>query len=554
MPTTGTQIQAPVAIICAADRPATWVGANTPTNIGLNITEPLPSGTYYQEPADLANNDNKYNPPVDLPFDDPTATTPTPASQLYALGTNTFSNFRTAFLQRVADPTSAYHPVTNPYITVDFMPMDVTMFNGDAAQFDMAGTTGTVTLRSRERGNNTNYNLWAPATGALPAAPVTAVAGSTSFFGHRLSHTLGFLNNTFSPAPGTPFAQCTTTTDLSGTTTVGDPKTPFPWLTWFDRPYVSQYELLQVPASSPARLNFEFSNAVTNPGDPYTSFYQPYRHLLDFFHTSNTAGTGAQLGRVFEFLCVPSKYPESNMILNPSFFAGNDAGGLGKGRFRPPFNVLSRYRETGKINLNTTFSPLVYAALANGTPMPAWSTFVESRRGYTGTPTDAQFTAYDTSSPPSPSFFGNPLRSSTQWDLNPELPAARREADVTLLRADPTAATNPLFAANTTEAYRNSPANSYFRYQQINRLGNLTTTRSNVFAVWVTVGYFEVEPATVDAAHPDGYALTTELGIDTGEVRRHKSFYILDRTIPVGYENGRDYNTSNTILLKTHIE
>ncbi|MCE9556180.1 MAG: hypothetical protein K8T91_22765, partial [Planctomycetes bacterium] len=149
---------------------------------------------------------------------------------------------------------------------------------------------------------------------------------------------------------------------------------------------------------------------------------------------------------------------------------------------------------------------------------------------------------------------GNPLRSSTQWDLNPELPAARREADVTMLRADPTAATNPLFAANTTEAYRNSPANSYFRYQQINRLGNLTTTRSNVFAVWVTVGYFEVEPATVDIAHPDGYALTTELGIDTGEVHRHKSFYILDRTIPVGYENGRDYNTSNTILLKTHIE
>jgi hypothetical protein len=136
-----------------------------------------------------------------------------------------------------------------------------------------------------------------------------------------------------------------------------------------------------------------------------------------------------------------------------------------------------------------------------------------------------------------------------------------------MLRPSPIDATSPLFAAGTLEAHRNSLAHSYFRYQQLNRLGNLTTNRSNVFAVWVTVGYFEVEPnfgsagtttgpppVVTDAAHSDGYQLTTELGIDTGEVRRHKSFYIIDRTIPVGYENGKDYNSSNTILLKTHIE
>jgi len=575
MPTVGTQIQAPQAIVCAADRPSTWVGTNTPTTIGINISEPLPSGTYYPEPTDLANNDSKYTPVTqDVPLDDTNSThtsAPTPASQYYAQGMNTNSNVRTMFLQRVANPTLPFHPVTNPFITVDFMPMDLTLFNGDAAQFTMAGGGGTVTLRSRERGNNTDYNIWAPATGTLPASPVTLANNATHNFKHRLSHTLGFLNNTFSPTPGTAFAQCITTTDLPGLTTVGDPKTPFPWITWFDRPYVSPYELAMVPASSPARLNFEFSNAITNAGNPYTSFYQPYRHLLDFFHTSNTVDTSPQLGRVFDYLCVPSKYPESNMILNPTFFAGNDAAGLGKGRFRPPFNVLSRYRETGRINLNTIFNPLVYSALGNGSPMPAWDVFVTSRRGYAAVPTNAQFTAFDTTSPPAsppaPSVFGNPFRAWSQWDLHPELPAARKEADVSMLRPNPTDPLGPLFAASTLEAHRNSAVHSYFRYQSLNRLGNLTTTRSNVFAVWVTVGYFEVEPnlgsggtttgpppVVIDSAHPDGYQLTTELGIDTGDVRRHKSFYIIDRTIPVGYENGKDYNTSNTILLKTHIE
>ena len=34
--------------------------------------------------------------------------------------------------------------------------------------------------------------------------------------------------------------------------------------------------------------------------------------------------------------------------------------------------------------------------------------------------------------------------------------------------------------------------NSYFRYQGLQRRANLVTTRSNVFAIWITVGYFEI--------------------------------------------------------------
>jgi len=96
----------------------------------------------------------------------------------------------------------------------------------------------------------------------------------------------------------------------------------------------------------------------------------------------------------------------------------------------------------------------------------------------------------------------------------------------------------------------------YFRYQNYIRLSNLLTTRSNVYAVWITVGYFEVTPwqPGIDAGHPDGYQLNQELGSDSGEITRHRAFYIYDRSIPVGFEPGRDHNIDEGVLLKRYIE
>ncbi len=97
---------------------------------------------------------------------------------------------------------------------------------------------------------------------------------------------------------------------------------------------------------------------------------------------------------------------------------------------------------------------------------------------------------------------------------------------------------------------------AYFYYQNFNRVGSVATTRSNVYAVWITVGYFEVtaNPNGVDVGHPDGYQLGQELGADSGEITRHRAFYIYDRTIPVGFEPGHDHNYENGILLKRVIE
>jgi hypothetical protein len=135
------------------------------------------------------------------------------------------------------------------------------------------------------------------------------------------------------------------------------------------------------------------------------------------------------------------------------------------------------------------------------------------------------------------------------------------EVDVSLQRLNPNASPpRPLLRSNvdstadSTQAYRDTNRNPYFRYEELNRISNLVTTRSNVYAVWVTVGYFEVEPVAVSSVHPDGFALGQELGADTGEITRHRGFYIFDRTLPVGYLPGQNVNVEKAILLKRFIE
>ena len=137
----------------------------------------------------------------------------------------------------------------------------------------------------------------------------------------------------------------------------------------------------------------------------------------------------------------------------------------------------------------------------------------------------------------------------------PALAPPQLEADATLMRRHPTNTTQPLFQyQNGGIPYLNPDRNSYFRYMPLQRLSNLLTTRSNVYAVWVTVGFFEVSPVPVDPAHPDGFMLGQDLGSETGEIKRPRAFYIYDRSIPVGFEPGKDHNIEQGTLLKRFVE
>jgi hypothetical protein len=73
--------------------------------------------------------------------------------------------------------------------------------------------------------------------------------------------------------------------------------------------------------------------------------------------------------------------------------------------------------------------------------------------------------------------------------------------------------------------------------------------------VWITVGYFEVESAgTPDTTRPDGYQFGAEIGIDQGQIQRHRAFYMVDRSIPVAFEPGENHNVDKAVILRRYVD
>ncbi|MEP4682883.1 MAG: hypothetical protein ABJ015_14695 [Rhodopirellula bahusiensis] len=113
-------------------------------SIGFNISAPLAGTNYYMAPthritssaaADeypLVDGYRDYDGGTgfhpDEPFDH-AASAPLEANGWSGVGT--YQEARTVFLQRLADPTRPWDAVDNPYLTIDFMPMDLTTFNGE---------------------------------------------------------------------------------------------------------------------------------------------------------------------------------------------------------------------------------------------------------------------------------------------------------------------------------------------------------------------------------------------------------------------------------------
>jgi hypothetical protein len=681
----------PAAAPWANNSPAAQVvGYSGQYGFGISISEPLFSSTRfytepkYPNPAPLATGvidaygdltmttpgeyfenlpEERVNtitgPPASgpthgKPLVDESNSTATPPVNL--LNTGTTANYKTVFLQRLANPSAPYDPVTNPYRTVDWLPVDLTVFNGEDAPNpalfgnvspplnyggadpwdpDDPNTNYSIAIpglsfQSRERGDpnpavagtpNNQHNIWTevipwqsgaggPALWPLTASQPTDTAHTTGIvFDFDLIHSLGYINKTYQNAlrtPANPNAQAW----ISGgggalgvpTEYYGDPLGPFPWLNFNYRPFVSPAELLLVPSSSPDRLLFEynFTAAATSPynlaqqpgfgGLAATGVVppggQPYPHLLNLFETVDNPPPPAtptvwapKLYRLFDFVGVPSPFVATELIANPTYAMQEPNPPPGSHVFHPPFNRIPAYREPGKMNLNTFYSQDEWNGLMNNFPATAgssWQSFWQARQGYGGHSVFAMASGY-------PTRFARPFRSSSGGALAPVLsssptmlpPYAPANQIASTLLGDvfgETALTNPLLAypPSATVPATDANRNPYFRYQLLQRLENMVTTRSNVFAVWITVGYFQVSPAPSSGkthsdgsnfsaadyqfVYPDGYQLGQELGSDTGEQVRHRAFFIIDRSIPVGFQRGQDNNVEKAIVLSRYIE
>ena len=156
------QIKQPYTMIISSPQPNGW--GNHPNGIGMNISEPIYSSSAYYTP------EPKTTGPDDFTGDDPGwydnakatpggtfVNRPMETTQVLAgltppqdslsqfrplvidaktgagkglLQTGTTLNYKTLFLQRLANPSMAYDPINNPYRTVDWLPVDLTVFNG----------------------------------------------------------------------------------------------------------------------------------------------------------------------------------------------------------------------------------------------------------------------------------------------------------------------------------------------------------------------------------------------------------------------------------------
>lgn len=85
-------------------------------------------------------------------------------------------------------------------------------------------------------------------------------------------------------------------------------------------------------------------------------------------------------------------------------------------------------------------------------------------------------------------------------------------------------------------------------YELLAKIAGNVTSRSNVFAVWMTVGYFEVQDLTVGATVLRDQ-ITVEMGRQNGKHVRHRCFAIVDRTVIDEFvrRQGPNYNVRDGI-------
>jgi hypothetical protein len=319
-----------------------------------------------------------------------------------------------------------------------------------------------------------------------------------------------------------------------------------------------------------------------------------FGHLLNFFHAapSRDVSSARQFYRIFDYVHVPSRFVGAETVLNPDWFGKSTAlvpdptqNPIANPRlsdpakqscnpsFLPPFNRVSKFRDPGRVNINTIYDKKVWDAILGGYAGCSFDALVASRRGFGGASGDVIPAAWD---PNFPSCVSNPFRPVGCGSLAPLEHLERPDIETTILRsgAVPTQPTSPDYPAAPPPGYgplleggyvaanpvATDPRNSMFRYNVLNRLGNLVTTRSNVYAIWITVGYFEVEPNLVtgaivrDAFHADGYRVAQEIGRETGQIERHRAFYLVDRSIAVAFQPGENHNVDRCILVRRYVE
>jgi hypothetical protein len=375
----------PRVMIVGADTPNPGIWRANKPFVGINISEPLSNtADYYPRPTHEVDSSNTGGPPAypgygdgdpnllpdgyrdfagagtgnlpDEPFDatNPNLIVTHGADPEVGIQVGTRLNVRTAYLQRLADPTQDFNADTNPYITIDWMGMDLSVFSGEddaarnaANQFafqtryrdgasidDAHDQSDSMTLAAPPPINTADPLHRAAETGfsfmsASTARMYQSVAytgpntwdgntASPSFFSIRLgatetnpdifpSSSLGFLNvgrpiaddatavanNEQNATEGFGFPLQLVDPQYAGF--IGAPRQKIASLYWFNRPFANGFELMMVPHTGPGELSRQFTiNKAISPYSADTdNLSDGFGYLLNYFDSSQMKSTSS---------------------------------------------------------------------------------------------------------------------------------------------------------------------------------------------------------------------------------------------------------------------
>ncbi len=494
--------------------------------------------------------------------------------------------FRVLYLQRLADPTQEFDATTNPYLTIDTMDVDLFAFNGltnnprnnTRGQMENyvanANTGGVVDgeseFRTIERGEAVN-EFFETDHGATVVQ--RADAARRTFFRTERTVQPQEDTNTILDSHNLSF-EFNQTLGIINDSIVGS-AAPMGHLVWNNRPFANKMELFHVPLHGNEFMldRFNFCRALEevemldmdSTDEEVFAYYlsdDKFGHLMGFGGTSAvTGGAGSspssamgveanlrasrravtianRFDNILDFVEVPSRFQGLSKWLDPSLaslasvMTRPPANGLNFS-LQPPFHRLPSFRRPGMINLNTMKQQLVYNAA----------------RGGFGNADFNDITVAQNSDLFNSSYRAQYVSPNASGDANGTV-QGRTNGMAGLFRGAGVPGQRLFdFNSNGTSGginfFADTDSSSWFDNEFRQRIGSVATTRSSVFAIWITIGYFEVDETG---------QVGNELGADEGEARRDRAFYMLDRSIPVACEPGKDHNIDQAILVRSIVE
>ena len=267
------------------------------------------------------------------------------------------------------------------------------------------------------------------------------------------------------------------------------------WFPWNNRPFASSAELFLVPGSDP--------NAAGNGKDALGLLqqYEPPRRS-DLSKLPALAGSFLPNG-LFDAVHVPTRFAGIHTTGTTAGFIAALAANAGIYSDTVPVNQISSFREPARVNLNTVTATDVWNAVVAGplqTSGSAAPVKTSTQANFAVKPAEGMHNILTLSG--SVTFAQSGTTPPIQ-DTHPDL--------------------SPLQALN--------PAHNIYT---ANRLANTATVRSNVFGVWITV--------------------RESVANDPDSIKLHRAFYIIDRSVPVAFEAGKDHNVWDAVLLRRIIQ